>query len=157
MHIQTYSSLPLLLVHLDMSDNLFGEPIPEELCTLSNLQYLMLGGNSFGSTIPACMGSLESLRTLRIDRGNLIGTIPESLLQLRNVETLDLSKNSLSGVFVVEQDSWPKLTELILSGNDGLSGSVDDLCLATGANFLLQSLLGCNFECSCCQDFENQC
>lgn len=80
------------LEFLDLSQNYFVGPIPEDIQRLSRLMSLNLGGNNF-SSIPATIGRLKELRTLSILQTQLNGTFPPEIGTLYNLEVLELAYN----------------------------------------------------------------
>ena len=92
-------------------------PIPTELGSLANLQWLWLYGNQLSGAIPTELGSLSKLQVLDLSQNQLTGPIPASLGGLAKLQVLDLSQNQLTGAIPTELGSLSKLQVLYLWGN----------------------------------------
>lgn len=112
-----------LTAHLDFSNNLLAEGIPDELCDYPKLDTLLLSGNSFWSTIPSCLGESSQIRHLELRDCDLTGPIPEELGQLPDLLILDLSNNFLTSTIPTELGELANLEYLKL-GDNLLTGSI---------------------------------
>jgi len=82
---------------LDLSGNGISGPIPPEIGTLVNLNYINLRFNELTGSIPESIGNLISLTTLSLSDNSLTGEIPVELENLVNLENLYLHNNQFSG------------------------------------------------------------
>jgi len=73
-----------------INDNLSGS-LPEIICNLDSLKYLILSNNNLSGALPNCIGSIP-LHTIDIISNNFTGTLPLSL---------GTPNNSLAGLFVI--------------------------------------------------------
>lgn len=64
---------------LDLSQNYFVGPIPDEIDRLSALVYLDVGANNFSGNIPASIGRLPELQTLYMYQTQFNGTFPKEI------------------------------------------------------------------------------
>uniref|UniRef100_I1QMW2 AAA+ ATPase domain-containing protein n=1 Tax=Oryza glaberrima TaxID=4538 RepID=I1QMW2_ORYGL len=79
----------IAVTYLDLSWNKL-ENIPEELCSLTNLEYLNLSYNFSISEVPKCLGFLIKLKFLYL-QGTNIKTIPDGVISsLTELQVLDL-------------------------------------------------------------------
>ena len=111
------------VVGLRLSYRGLSGPIPADLGSLANLQWLYLSGNDLSGSIPAELGTLSSLKGLALVGNELTGPIPPELRNLENLETLDLAENDLSGPIPPELGKLGSLEWLSLRGND-LTGPI---------------------------------
>ena len=84
------------------------------------------------------------------DHAFLTGTIPPSLGNLTSLVSLDLARNDLSGTIPDGISDLSNLVFFQLVGNDDLSGSLEELCEAIDLATFERAVVGCNVECSCC-------
>ena len=111
------------VIYLRLTYNqLFGE-IPEQLSTLSSLEWLDLGHNRLNGEIPPELASLSSLRALVLRDNKLSGGIPPEITNLSELEVLLLGGNMLSGEIPPEIGNLSELELLNLGGNM-LSGEI---------------------------------
>ena len=103
-------------------NNLTGE-IPEELGSLSSLNFLSLSRNLLTGEIPSSIGDLTSLRGLFLSENNLSGELPATLGNLSDLEWLQLHTNQLSGKIPENFGSLTNLKTLRLWDNQ-LSGEI---------------------------------
>ena len=115
---------------LYLNDNRLSGEIPAKLGDLTGLLVLSLGNNRLGGTIPAELGDLTNLWWLYLNNNQLSGPIPPELGSLSNLRLLYLNDNNLTGPipqkfedFLIQ--STPRLQELALWGNEGLTGVND--------------------------------
>ena len=115
------------VVRLTLSHyNLVG-PIPAELGSLSDLQWLELIGNHLTGRIPPELGNLANLTHLRLIGNALTGPIPLELGKLTSLVSLDLSFNNLSGPIPPDLGNLANLESLRVVSNNGsnaLSGQI---------------------------------
>ena len=107
---------------LTLDDNELTGGIPGELGRLANLRYLYLDGNDLTGTIPAELGRLTELLYLILDNNELTGAIPAELGRLTNLWYLGLGSNNLTGPIPADLGSTNVAT-LLLQGND-LTGEI---------------------------------
>ena len=105
------------VIELLLGDNRLSGPIPAELGSLSNLQFLSLRFNQLSGPIPAELGSLSNLLKLILSFNQLSGGIPAELGSLSNLERIDFSGNStLSGPLPESLTGLTSLRTLSLDG-----------------------------------------
>nr|XP_028956503.1 probable LRR receptor-like serine/threonine-protein kinase At1g53430 [Malus domestica] len=66
-----------LLRELDLEDNQFEGPLPQNLGKLTQLEKILFSGNNFTGTIPESYRNLKNLIDFRIGGSQLSGKIPE--------------------------------------------------------------------------------
>jgi hypothetical protein len=110
--------------HLDFSDNLLTQGIPDGLCEYPNLEFLILSGNvALGSAIPSCLVDAPKLRDLDVGNCGLTGSLPPWLGQLTDLVILDLSTNFLNSTIPTEMGELMDLEHLELQDNS-LTGPI---------------------------------
>jgi Leucine-rich repeat (LRR) protein len=88
--------------HLDFSDNLLTQGVPDEIYEYPNLKFLILSGNvALGSTIPSCLVNTPKLCDLELGNCGLMDSLPPWLGQLTDLVILDLSTNFLTSTIPV--------------------------------------------------------
>ena len=80
-----------------LSSNNLNGTIPDEICNLTELNYLNFYVNSLSGSIPDDIGNLSKLTHLSLNHNQLEGPIPESLWQLSSLTQLFLNSNNLTG------------------------------------------------------------
>ena len=111
---------------LSLNANRLTGPIPPELGTLANLEWLTLGHNDLTGPIPPELGSLANLEMLHLPGNALTGPIPSELGSLANLEQMDLSENaSLTGALPPSLTGLSRLTRLDIS-ETGVCAPPDD-------------------------------
>ncbi|GMJ07646.1 hypothetical protein like AT5G25930 [Hibiscus trionum] len=78
---------------LDLSQNYFVGPIPDDIDRLSTLVYLDITGNNFSGDITPSIGRLPLLNTLNIVQNQFNGTFPKEIGNLSNLESLRMAYN----------------------------------------------------------------
>nr|XP_028956501.1 probable LRR receptor-like serine/threonine-protein kinase At1g53430 [Malus domestica] len=66
-----------LLRELELEDNQFEGPLPQNLGRMTQLERILLSGNNFTGTIPESYRNLKNLIVFRIGGSQLSGKIPE--------------------------------------------------------------------------------
>ncbi|XP_076956010.1 receptor-like protein EIX2 [Bidens hawaiensis] len=123
----TYGTILYQVTSLDLSDNKFSGPIPDELVRLSGLRFLNLSHNDLTGRIPNLFSQNETLESLDLSMNHLEGNIPLSMSQLTFLGCLNLSYNNLVGRI----PTGPQLqtfSELSYTGN-ALCGDPLPACL----------------------------
>ncbi|XP_034216162.1 LRR receptor-like serine/threonine-protein kinase GSO1 [Prunus dulcis] len=140
------------LVSLDLRNNSFFGPLPNEISRLHRLRSLLLHNNQLQGSIPPTLyhcqnlevlvlevnrltgpiprelGFLPRLRKLFLGVNNLTGTIPSPLGNISTLERLSLGENGLTGSFSSALLNLTSLTMIYLAKNS-ISGSLPvDLC-----------------------------
>ncbi|XP_076957746.1 receptor-like protein EIX2 [Bidens hawaiensis] len=93
----TYSTTLYQVTSLDLSDNKFSGPIPDELVRLSGLRFLNLSYNNLTGRIPNLFSQNETLESLDLSMNHLEGNIPLSMSHLTFLNCLNVSCNNLVG------------------------------------------------------------
>lgn len=86
---------------LDLGYNNISGTIPDELYTLTKLEYLFLESTNLDGSLSEDLGNLTSLREVAISLTNISGSIPSSITNLVNLDYLYMHNNKLSGVIPV--------------------------------------------------------
>ncbi|XP_049363612.1 probably inactive leucine-rich repeat receptor-like protein kinase At5g06940 [Solanum verrucosum] len=105
------------LVHLNLANNLFNQPIPLHLSQCASLQSLNLSNNLIWGTIPDQIYLFQSLKILDFSRNHLQGRIPQGIGSLKHLQFLNLGSNLLSGPFPLILANLTQLIILDLSQN----------------------------------------
>ena len=117
------------LRYLDLSDNLFGGRIPEELFEMKKLQSLVLSSNRLEGELSPRFGELKHLRHLDISANGLSGPLPAEMGALAELEVLYLGesglevRNNLEGKIPESWKGMTSLTRLSLGGNNLIKGT----------------------------------
>lgn len=114
------------VVAIDLMNNNLQGSIPDELGSLSALEYLYMAANQLSGLIPTALGNLLSLKTLDLSYNpNISGSIPSSLGNLSNLEFLWLGENNsqLSGTLPSSLGNLTNIRRLIIGGTQ-ISGSI---------------------------------
>ncbi|XP_076956928.1 receptor-like protein EIX2 [Bidens hawaiensis] len=123
----TYGTILYQVTSLDLSDNKFSGPIPDELVRLLGLRYLNLSHNDLTGTIPNSFSQNETLESLDLSMNHLEGNIPLSLSQLTSLNCLNVSCNNLVGG-IPTGPQFQTFSELSFIGN-ALCGGPLPACL----------------------------
>uniref|UniRef100_A0A6N2KJY4 Uncharacterized protein n=1 Tax=Salix viminalis TaxID=40686 RepID=A0A6N2KJY4_SALVM len=113
------------LAWLDLSHNSFQGHLPFSLGNLKQLSHLGLSDNRFDGKILPSLQNLEKLDVLKLSFNNFTGEIPNSLFNLTQLTWLDLSNNKFYGQISSSLGSLEKLDYLRLSSNE-FSGEIPD-------------------------------
>ena len=111
------------VVRLVLSENKLAGPIPAELGSLANLEFLWLSVNRLTGPIPPELGNLAHLWRLNLWNNQLSGSIPPELGDLENLKALSLGTNNLAGPIPPELGNLAKLEQLFL-GDGAHDGSI---------------------------------
>lgn len=118
-------SLTKLLMN---SNAFFGETIPDELFSLTNLVHLDVSRNGFVGSLDSRLSDFKELQVFDAGENDLVGSIPDSWLSLGKLTLLDLSENLLHGEIPSSFNSLLGLESLDLSARTrsglGLSGTL---------------------------------
>lgn len=118
-----------VLNRLDLSHNLLSGRIPSSLFSskLAGLSVLYLYQNFLDGTIPSSLFSLPSLLYLSLHDNLFTGRISPFLSN--SLQYIDFSNNKLYGQIPPSVFKLEKLTDLMLSSNDKLTGNISsDIC-----------------------------
>ncbi|KAL4034313.1 hypothetical protein IC575_007447 [Cucumis melo] len=111
-------ALPGLSKILNLSNNFFSGPLPEEIGSLENVVTIDISNNHFFGNIPPSISGCKSLEALIMANNEFSGPIPRTFKDLRGLQLLDLSSNRLSGPIPKEFQQLKALQTLNLSFND---------------------------------------
>nr|KYP64472.1 putative LRR receptor-like serine/threonine-protein kinase At4g08850 family [Cajanus cajan] len=111
------------LNYLDLSSNCLHGSIPLQLANLTQLKGLFLYNNSLTGSIPSTLGQSRNLTHLFLDSNQLTHSIPRELGNLTLLKLLNLSRNSLFGSIPSEIGKATRLLDIDLSHNN-LTGSI---------------------------------
>ncbi|KAL1555667.1 receptor-like protein EIX1 [Salvia divinorum] len=108
------------LNHLDLSHNDFGgNPIPEFIGSMKQLQHLNLSWSNFSGSIPPRLGNLTNLRSLDLTANDFGGNpIPEFIGSMKQLQDLFLRFSNLSGAIPPHLGNLTNLRSLNLNDND---------------------------------------
>ncbi|CAI5469256.1 unnamed protein product, partial [Closterium sp. Yama58-4] len=76
------------LVSMNVTDFIFGGPIPDALWNLTALTLLDLSFNKLNGSIPASLSRLSRLQELILTQNLFVGSIPSSILSLTKLGKL---------------------------------------------------------------------
>ncbi|KAA8535563.1 hypothetical protein F0562_030551 [Nyssa sinensis] len=113
-------------------------PIPREIGSLKNLNFLQLSNNNVNGSIPSSIGGLESLQRLYLDGNKIEGLIPDEICHLSRLGILFLQDNNLLGPIPDCIGNLRSLAQLFLSSNN-LNSSIP-MSLWTLENLLFLNL-----------------
>ncbi|XP_020214060.1 MDIS1-interacting receptor like kinase 2 [Cajanus cajan] len=114
------------LLHLDLSDNSFTGPIPQNIGLLSMLQFLDFSGNNLNGTLPLSIANLTQVYELDVSRNHITGILDPRLFPdgsdepksgLIGIGNLLFQDTSLSGTIPNEIGNIRNLTLLALDGS----------------------------------------
>ncbi|XP_059633822.1 receptor-like protein EIX1 [Cornus florida] len=105
-----------------MFENRLSGTIPSSICTMEDLEYLILRTNQLSGEIPQCWNESQNLIFMDVASNNLSGNIPSSLGLLSSLKVLMLSNNHLQGEIPPSLQKC-NLTLIDLGGNK-LSGKL---------------------------------
>ncbi|KAK3429883.1 hypothetical protein EUGRSUZ_E01372, partial [Eucalyptus grandis] len=92
-----YAKVPLALMQIDFSNNLFEGHIPDLIGDLKSLILLNLSSNVLTGSIPPSLANLTLLESLDLSQNKLYGEIPQKLAQLTFLSSFNVSDNQLLG------------------------------------------------------------
>lgn len=98
------------LTSVSLDGNQFSGPLPDQLGSFKNLEYLSFMSNSFSGPIPSSLGDLSSLKVLNGFFNKLNGSLPESFGRLSKLRILRLAFNALEGI--ISEAHFSSLTSL---------------------------------------------
>ncbi|XP_058110897.1 putative receptor-like protein kinase At3g47110 [Magnolia sinica] len=113
------------LQSLDLANNSFSGPIPEQMGQLFRLRFLRLHNNTLTGKIPTNLTHCSKLEFLYLRRNQLSGRIPTEIGSLSKLTELDLGENNLTGSIPLSLGNLSSLSFLFLSRNN-LDGSISD-------------------------------
>jgi len=103
---------------LAINHNQLNGMLPNEICNLTELEYIWLNNNQFSGILPLDIGKMQKLKSFFIYQNRFVGPFPNSLGSLRDLEIFYAQNNSFGGE--IPQEIWflPKLKMLKLGNND---------------------------------------
>ncbi|XP_050222004.1 leucine-rich repeat receptor-like protein kinase TDR [Mercurialis annua] len=111
------------LIHLNLSMNAFGQPLPPVIFELTELRSIDISHNAFNLTFPPGISKLKFLRVFHAYSNNFTGSLPKEFVSLPFLEQLNLTGSYFEGEIPLEYGSFQKLKYLGLAGNQ-LEGSL---------------------------------
>ncbi|XP_031280253.1 receptor-like protein 19 [Pistacia vera] len=111
----------ILFTSIDLSNNNFEGPMPEEIGLLKSLHLLNLSHNALTSPIPSSIGNLLQLESLDLSANQLNGVIPIQLASLSFISVLNLSNNHFAGR-IPSGTQLQTFSASSFAGNEGLYG-----------------------------------
>ncbi|KAL7103863.1 hypothetical protein ACP275_08G206300 [Erythranthe tilingii] len=111
------------LISLDLTSNLFGGVLPQQLSLLHRLKFISFDENNFKGEFPSWLGLLTALEYLSLRHNNFTGFIPSSLSNLTNLQLLDFTSNYIQGNIPQELGMLRSLQYLFMQSNH-LSGHI---------------------------------
>ncbi|KAI6694382.1 hypothetical protein NL676_022092 [Syzygium grande] len=117
-----FTALPHL-ISLDLSNNSFRGPVPQEVGKLRSLIRLNLYGNNLNGFIPTSIGNLSNLENPCLAANGLSGPNPQEVGDLRGLTILALSRNSLNGQ-LPENVCLGGSLEVFTAFDNGLNGPI---------------------------------
>ncbi|XP_075088868.1 MDIS1-interacting receptor like kinase 2-like [Nicotiana tabacum] len=106
------------LIHLNLSNNRFGQKIPMEIGRITHLNLLDLSHNLLDGEIPPQLAHLQDLEIINLSHNHLSGRIPKEFKSLTGY--VILSYNELEGP-IPNNEAFMNAS---LEGNRGLCGNV---------------------------------
>ncbi|CAB9523451.1 leucine Rich Repeat [Seminavis robusta] len=101
-----------------------GGSLHSEIGLLSQLGWIGVTFTNMQGTIPGELYGLKNLHTFAISNCNFSGTISSSLGQLTKLSTLHLANNQFHGSLPSEIEALTQLDNLLVNGNNELTGTV---------------------------------
>lgn len=116
------------LTGLDLSNNNFSGPIPENISKMiPYVTSLDLSFNRFSGDIPSNLSNCTYLNVLNLQHNRLTGIIPWQLASLNRLTSLNMADNLLTGEIPAFQHG--NFTAANFAGNPGLCGKPLDVCV----------------------------
>jgi len=114
------------LTQLSLDGNNLSGTISSRVSGLTDLRFLNLGDNQLKGTIPTTLYEMMNLTVVRVQNNQLTGTISEDIALLNNsFRILEGYNNKFSGeIPIAAFESIPRLREVILHGNNFMTGKV---------------------------------
>ncbi|GLJ14211.1 hypothetical protein SUGI_0228090 [Cryptomeria japonica] len=109
---------------IDVSANKLSGPIPGDIGSCADLEYLNLAKNKLGGIVPISIGQLKSLQSIDLSFNELSGPVPPSIANLTMLHHLNFSYNNLNGS-VPNEGAFKNLSATSFLKNSGL-------CAASG-------------------------
>ncbi|KAL3738720.1 hypothetical protein ACJRO7_020149 [Eucalyptus globulus] len=117
-----YAKVPLALMQIDFSNNLFEGHIPALIGDLKSLILLNLSNNVLTGSIPPSLANLTLLESLDLSQNKLSGEIPQKLAQLTFLSSFNVSDNQLLGP-IPQGSQFNTFAINSFAMNEGLCGS----------------------------------
>jgi len=105
------------VVGINLEDNKLDNEIPDELCNLTELEFIDLSHNNLEGNIPICMQNLTHLIAIDLKVNNLSGEMPTWMYDTPSFYGLDLSQNNFSGTIPKDIDDAADLSYFNISNN----------------------------------------
>ncbi|TKY65793.1 Receptor protein 12 [Spatholobus suberectus] len=109
------------------------------LLQLVSLQELSMSNCNLSGPLDPSLTRLENLSIIRLDQNNLSSPVPETFADFPNLTTLHLSSCGLTGVFPEKIFKVATLSDIDLSFNNDLYGSLPELPLNSPLRTLIVS------------------
>jgi len=120
------------LEHLDISENNFGDVIPENWKKMTKLTHLNFARNVMQGSAPSWLGTAPGLQHLDVSSNALTGQIPD-MNSLSSLTYIDFSNNKMSGTIPKLPAASPSCT-LKMGGNLELSCPVKNYASSCPTN-----------------------
>ncbi|GAV82364.1 LOW QUALITY PROTEIN: Pkinase domain-containing protein/LRR_1 domain-containing protein/LRRNT_2 domain-containing protein/LRR_4 domain-containing protein/LRR_6 domain-containing protein/LRR_8 domain-containing protein, partial [Cephalotus follicularis] len=114
---------PTTLQILNIDHNSFGGMLPQEICNLTELIYLLLNDNQIHGSVPHGIVNLVTLQLFSASGNHLSGIIPPNIGLLQNLVILSLFNNIFTGYIPSSFGNLTNLNILYLYENN-LQGSI---------------------------------
>ncbi|KAL6548872.1 hypothetical protein OROHE_008717 [Orobanche hederae] len=111
------------LHYLNIANNHFEGPTPDNLSFRTNLNGVNVHGNKLSGSVPLAVQNLESMAYLNVHGNKLSGSVPLAFQNLESMTYIDLSNNRLSDHMPSSHGDLEHLLKHNLGNND-LSGII---------------------------------